>query len=74
MALKAKFWDNFDKKNRVNQAASVPFHSIHLASRDNGTSAVTAIQEGLKRIEQNTGRFIFFFRPEPIELPGSRTV
>jgi peptidoglycan hydrolase-like protein with peptidoglycan-binding domain len=72
MALKAKFWDSFDKKDRVDQAASVPFHSIHLASHDNGTSAVTAIQEGLKRIEQNTGRFIFFFRPEPIELPGSR--
>jgi hypothetical protein len=65
MALKAKFWRDFDAFKRLNQAASVPFHSLHLASKDNGSSAVTALQAALKRIQDNSARLLFPFFPDP---------
>ncbi|HEX4590930.1 MAG TPA: peptidoglycan-binding domain-containing protein [Gemmataceae bacterium] len=71
MALKAKFWRDFDAQTRLNQASSVPFHSIHLASRDNGTDAVTAVQEALERIEVNSPRLLFPFAPDA-EVTGFR--
>lgn len=65
MTLKARFWNDFGDRTRVNQAASVPFHSIHVASGDNGTRAVEAIQAVLERIADNSPRLLFPFVPDP---------
>ncbi|HWB00649.1 MAG TPA: peptidoglycan-binding domain-containing protein [Pirellulales bacterium] len=53
MPLKASFWDSFGSRPRLNQAATQPFHSIHISSRDNGTDAVAAIQAALAFFASN---------------------
>lgn len=65
--LKAKFWNDFADRPRVKLAATRPFHSIHLASKDNGTSAVAAIQKALIKIQLNSPQLVgsFFFLPDP---------
>jgi peptidoglycan hydrolase-like protein with peptidoglycan-binding domain len=64
--LKAKFWNQFADRKRIKQAATTPFHSIHLASKDNGTSAVTAVQKALIQIQLNSPQLVasFFFLPD----------
>jgi hypothetical protein len=69
MALTARFWRDFKDQRRLNLAANTPFHSLHLASRDNGSSAVTALQDALKRIQDNSPRLVFPFVPDP-EVAG----
>jgi hypothetical protein len=64
--LKASFWNKFEDRKRVKTAATTPFHSIHLASKDNGSSAVTAVQQALIQIQLNSPRLVasFFFLPD----------
>ena len=45
----------------VEQAASRPFRSIHIASNDNGTSAVGAVQDALAVVEANSVLLVTFF-------------
>ncbi|HEX3870169.1 MAG TPA: peptidoglycan-binding domain-containing protein [Pirellulales bacterium] len=71
MQLKANFWNDFTPRTRVDQAGTTPFHSIHLASRDNGTPAVEAVQAALKRIADKSPQLVFPFVPDP-DVTGFR--
>jgi peptidoglycan hydrolase-like protein with peptidoglycan-binding domain len=79
--LKSKYWAKWvtgDKdQNRLQLAANAPFHSVHAASNDNGSTVITGIQNALVLIEEYSNLIISPLDGSnswgPFPLKGSET-